>query len=296
MVDMGGMFKNCVSLTELKINDLETDSLVFAESMFHGCESLTRLDMSGMNMPNALYCNNMFNDCLFLEELHLPTIDSVVNMSRMFEDTGACGIYPTTIHGTINTQRCEDMSYMFAGSRVANYDIANEFNTENLKNAEGMFFDALVEEIDLSEWNTEKLENTKKMFASASHMEVCNMSGWNMQSLKTCESMFFACSNIEELTLGWDNATNIQNAAYLFKRCFTLGVLDVTCFNGAYFGDAREMFAECDHLTTIYADKLSADVSDRMFKYSSNLVGAVAYSEDLIDGRMANTDGYFTMR
>ena len=61
----------------------------------------------------------------------------------------------------------------------------------------------------------------------------------------------------------------------------------------------NRMFKSCSALTTIYAsDKFvitACEKDDKMFAGCTNLVGAVPYDENKVDGDMANyTTGYFT--
>ena len=296
VVDMSNLFKNCSSLTELDIKDLETDSLVLAKSMFQECSELVELNLSDVNMENVIDMDMIFSCCESLDNLYLPKTRDVMSLSRAFERVGKRSSYEACIHGLLETGECENMSYMFSESRIDDYSLVESFDTGKLKNVEGMFYNCNLYEADLSEWDTSNIQTTKNMFWSNAGLQSCNMDGWDMSSLNNCEGMFYLCTSIREINLGWKNVNNIQNAAYLFKKCYQMRSVDVSCFGGIKLGDARELFSCCERLTTVYGTSILSDVSDEMFEYCSELEGAVKYSEMLIDGDAANIDGYLTKR
>lgn len=294
VTDMSYLFSNCSSLTALPIQDLNTSSVVLAEAMFQGCSSLTSLDLSGMDLTNAVDMDYIFAECMSLDELYLPKTEAVMSLSHVFESVGRRSSYMTYIYGTLNTANCEDMSYMFNETRIYDYSFAQDFDTRNLKNAECMFANCGFNRIDLTQWDVSKLETTERMFYSDMIMIECNMDGWNVQSLKNCSHMFYLCTSLTDMELGWINIPDIQDASALFKECYQLQTVDVSLFKNVHFGDAREMFQYCENLITIYGESITSDVSDRMFDWCIKLVGAVEYSEFVVDGKMANTNGYFT--
>lgn len=292
VTDMSGMFQNCSNLKSLPIQHLKTDSVVLAPSMFEGCSSLAEMDLSELNMKNTIDMSKFMSGCSSVKLIKFPQTRDVQTLSRAFEFVGLSSQY-LTFEGELNTSNCEDMSYMFNRSSTHSYQFAENFDTSSLKNAEGMFYECGIMEIDLSKWNTSNLETTKQMFYMNQFMTKCNTSDWDMSSLKNCESMFYKCGNIREMDLGWTNVKDIQNAAYLFKFCFVVETIDISCFNGILIGDSREMFSDCYGLTTIYCDGFETDVSDNMFLECTELKG---FNEKRVDAIMATADGYFSAK
>ena len=89
----------------------------------------------------------------------------------------------------------------------------------------------------------------------------------------------------------------------MFYNCNALTTLDVSNFDTKNVTDMSEMFGYCHALTTIYASEkfvTTACGRDRywyMFADCANLVGAVSYDGNKVDGDMANyTTGYFTYK
>lgn len=293
--DMGNLFNNCNKLTEVAIEDIEMNSVVNAEAMFYECNALTEINMQNNDLTKATNLDYMFSHCSSVDKIYLPKTYNIKTMKYIFDSIGTLCDYKTDIIGTLNTQDCEDMSYMFKQSYCYDYKIAENFDTSSLKNAEGMFYNCSILDIDLSKWNTKNLQSTKAMFWSNMGLIDCNLDGWDVSSLETCEEMFMLCTSIIPV-LNWDNAQNVKNTRRMFRECISIDTLDVSFFNGNSFTNAIEMFAACERATKIYCTGFSADVSTDMFRYCFLLSGSKSYSEDKIDIQMANTNGYFTER
>jgi hypothetical protein len=295
VTDMSNLFNGCENLQDINLNELETDNVILANWMLKDCINLQNIDMSKVNLENAIEMQGLFSGCIRATNISIPKMRDVVSLSYMFENVGrSTPIDDFSICGNLNTQNCTDMSYMFSGSRFNDYSFVQNFNTTNLQNAEGMFFDCAAYDLDLSQWDVSKLKNAKKMFADSTFMRTCNTNNWNVQSLKTCEEMFYNCTSLDEIALNWVNVPNIQDASELFGACYSLQLVDISLFNEISIGDANGMFFNCYHLTTIICDKLTADVSDDMFKGCYELIGEVPYDETKVDISMANQNGYFS--
>lgn len=292
--DMSNLLKNCSSLQTFDIENLETDGVVLAEGMFEGCSSLIDLDMSGKNMKNAVDMDRMYAQCMSLNTLHLPQTESVMSLSGTFENVGSSSKYKTKIIGVLNTRQCEDMNYMFKNASIFDYEFVQNFNTDSLRTATGMFDGSCIENIDLSNWNVSKLEITEDMFARCMSLKNIKTEGWSVVSLKNCNGMFFYCTGIENIALRWINVPSvIQDSAHMFRNCFHLLTIDISCFDNVHFNNATEMFTGCESVTSIYANNFSADISDDMFLYCFEISGAMTYQENALDVGMANTNGYF---
>ena len=84
--DMGAMFRNCSSLTDLDVSGFDTRKVTTMGTMFSGCSKLSTLDVSGFDTKNVtdMYC--MFNKCSGLTTLNVSGFDTknVTNMREMF--------------------------------------------------------------------------------------------------------------------------------------------------------------------------------------------------------------------
>jgi surface protein len=294
LTDVSYMFKDCKSLASINLDDFETKSLKNAEGMFMGCVGLKQLDLSDFNLNNATNLSYLFSGCNSLNELVLPKMQNVKTLANCFEGVGSCSDYNAQITGTLNTPYLEDASYMFKNTRLYDYTVAESMETSNLINAEGMFYDCAISEINLTKWKTEKLQNVSKMFYSDSALSSINISGWDANLIDDCESMFYKCTSLGSIDLGWTNVSNITHLASMFKNCFHIRSIDLSCFDQAHMGDTTEMFENCEELTTIYGTGFKADVSDRMFLDCYELKGVKKYSKEAVTIEMANTEGYMT--
>lgn len=86
VTDMGAMFRNCSSLTDLDVSGFDTKKVTTMGTMFSGCSKLSTLDVSGFDTKNVtdMYC--MFNKCSGLTTLNVSGFDTknVTNMREMF--------------------------------------------------------------------------------------------------------------------------------------------------------------------------------------------------------------------
>lgn len=86
VTDMGAMFRNCSSLTDLDVSGFDTRKVTTMGTMFAGCSKLSTLDVSGFDTKNVtdMYC--MFNKCSGLTTLNISGFDTknVTNMREMF--------------------------------------------------------------------------------------------------------------------------------------------------------------------------------------------------------------------
>lgn len=86
VTDMGAMFRNCSSLTNLDVSGFDTRKVTTMGTMFAGCSKLSTLDVSGFDTKNVtdMYC--MFNKCSGLTTLNVSGFDTknVTNMREMF--------------------------------------------------------------------------------------------------------------------------------------------------------------------------------------------------------------------
>lgn len=114
---------------------------------------------------------------------------------------------------------------------------------------------------------------------------------------KSCYAWFYqfkALTSVEGLeNLNTGEVTNMNS---MFYGCEGLTTLDVNSFDVSKVTNTTSMFRSCTNLTTIYCDNTwEITTSGGMFLTSKNLLGAVAYNVDQVDGDMANPrTGYFT--
>ena len=112
VMDMGGMFGQCGSLTSLDISNFNTANVLDMSEMFTFCSSLTSLNVSNFNTENVSHMVGMFEACSSLTSIDLSNFNTanVVNMQRMF---ASCSSLTSLDLSNFNTAKVTDMIMMF---------------------------------------------------------------------------------------------------------------------------------------------------------------------------------------
>ena len=138
-------------------------------------------------------------------------------------------------------------------------------------------------------------------FRGCSNLKIEGIEYLNTENVTNMGCMFNDCSSLTTLDVSNFDTKNVTNMNKMFCECYELTTLDVSNFDTKNVTDMRWMFGFDSALTTIYAsDKFvttACEKGQNMFKYCTNLVGAVPYDENKIGKEMANyTTGYFTYK
>ena len=138
-------------------------------------------------------------------------------------------------------------------------------------------------------------------FRGCSNLKIEGIEYLNTENVTNMGCMFNDCSSLTTLDVSNFDTKNVTNMNKMFCECYGLTTLDVSNFDTKNVTDMRWMFGFDSALTTIYAsDKFvttACEKGQNMFKYCTNLVGAVPYDENKIGKEMANyTTGYFTYK
>ena len=270
-------FYTCGSLTDIEgIEYLNTTNVTDMSWMFCGCRALTTLDVSNFDTKNVTNMSNMFYGCEALTTLDVSNFDTknVTNMNWMFSD---CLALTTLDLSNFDTQNVTNMNCMFSDcSALTTLDVS-KFDTQNVTNMNNMFNNCKLTTLDVSKFDTKNMTNMSGMFQNCKALTTLDVSNFDTQ--------------------------NVTNMSGMFYNCNALTTLDVSNFDTKNVTDMSEMFGYCHALTTIYASEkfvTTACGRDRywyMFADCANLVGAVSYDGNKVDGDMANyTTGYFTYK
>ena len=271
-------FYTCGSLTDIEgIEYLNTTNVTDMSWMFCGCRALTTLDVSNFDTKNVTNMSNMFYGCEALTTLDVSNFDTknVTNMNWMFSDCLAL----TTL------------------------DLSN-FDTQNVTNMNCMFSDChALTTLDVSKFDTQNVTKMNNMFSTCKALTTLDVSKFDTKNVTNMSGMFQNCTSLTTLDVSKFDTQNVTNISGMFYNCNALTTLDVSNFDTKNVTDMSEMFGYCHALTTIYASEkfvTTACGRDRywyMFADCANLVGAVSYDGNKVDGDMANyTTGYFTYK
>lgn len=173
VTDLNGMFRGCVSLTELDLSGSNAEKVKNMGSMFYGCVALSNLNLSGFKTGSLTEMRYLFSSCQSLESLDLSgfNTENVTSMASMFSQ---CSSLRSLDLSSFNTSKVIGMDLMF-------------FNCTNL------------ESIDLSSFETENLHQMPHMFYSCTKLETLDLSSFATPNMTSMLSAFQNCKNLKTI-------------------------------------------------------------------------------------------------
>ena len=144
VTDMGSMFCNCSSLTNLDLQNFNTKNVMDMAFMFSNCSSLKELNLKNFNTTKVTDMAFMFSNCSSLKELNLNNFDTtnVTNMNSMFCN---CSSLKNLDLNNFDTTNVTNMNSMFCNcSSLKNLKIGDNFNTKNNPKVENMFYNCEI--------------------------------------------------------------------------------------------------------------------------------------------------------
>lgn len=173
VTDLNGMFRGCVSLTELDLSGSNAEKVKNMGSMFYGCVALSNLNLSGFKTGSLTEMRYLFFSCQSLESLDLSgfNTENVTSMASMFSQ---CSSLRSLDLSSFNTSKVIGMNLMF-------------FNCTNL------------ESIDLSSFETENLQQMPHMFYSCTKLEMLDLSSFATPNMTSMYCAFQNCKNLKTI-------------------------------------------------------------------------------------------------
>lgn len=173
VTDLNGMFRGCVSLTELDLSGSNAEKVKNMNRMFYGCVALSNLNLSGFKTGSLTEMRYLFSSCHSLESLDLSgfNTENVTSMVSMFSQ---CSSLRSLDLSSFNTSKVIGMNLMF-------------YNCTNL------------ESIDLSSFETENLQQMPHMFYSCTKLETLNLSSFATPNMTSMLSAFQNCKNLKTI-------------------------------------------------------------------------------------------------
>lgn len=173
VTDLNGMFRGCVSLTELDLSGSNAEKVKNMNSMFYGCVALSNLNLSGFKTGSLTEMRYLFSSCHSLESLDLSgfNTENVTSMVSMFSQ---CSSLRSLDLSSFNTSKVIGMNLMF-------------YNCTNL------------ESIDLSSFETENLQQMPHMFYSCTKLETLDLSSFATPNMTSMLSAFQYCKNLKTI-------------------------------------------------------------------------------------------------
>ena len=250
VTNMGGMFDECVSLTNLDLSYFNTSKATDMYNMFRGCSSLTSLDLSGFNTANVTDMNYMFFRCSSLKSLDLSSFNTsnVTNMDGMFQ---ICSSLTQLNLSSFNTSNVTNMKSMFYSCSSLTSLNLSKFNTSKVTDMSFMFQNcSSLTDLDLSGFNTSNVTEIFQMFSHCSSLTSLDLSSFNTSNVTSMNSMFNSCSSLTQLNLSSFNTSNVTSMNSMFYSCSSLKSLDLSSFNTSNVTSMNSMFKDCSKLQT----------------------------------------------
>lgn len=197
VTDLNGMFRGCVSLTELDLSGSNAEKVKKMGSMFSGCVALSNLNLSGFKTGSLTEMRYLFSSCQSLESLDLSgfNTENVTSMESMFFQ---CSSLRSLDLSSFNTSKVIGMNLMF-------------FNCTNL------------ESIDLSSFDTENLQKMANMFYSCTKLETLDLSSFATPNMTSMCSAFQNCKNLKTIYVTSAFTTDkVTEGSYAFAGCVNL--------------------------------------------------------------------------
>ena len=238
-------------------------------------------------------------DLTTIEGIENLNTDNVTNMGLIFTD---CSALKTLDLSRFNTKNVTNMSCMFEGcSALDKLDLSN-FDTKNVTGMFRMFYGCSnLITLNISKFDTKNVTDMRYMFMNCSALKTLDLSNFNTANVTDMCCMFEGCYALTTLDLSSFDTQNVRTMSGMFRDCSALTTLDLSSFGTQNAVSMYDMFRNCSAITTIYASENYVTTACRddsnMFLGCTNLVGAVPYDENNVDGDMANyTTGYFTYK
>ena len=333
VTDMSFMFFNCSAITTLDIAKFDTKNVTDMSFMFCSDPALTTIYASDKFVTTACKEDrNMFTSCANLVGA-VPYDENKVGKEMANYTTGYFTDIASKVaesyavfDGATNTLTFKHDTKKTAGAFALNegdnapgwYKSNDDGSNANI--IKKVVFDAsfanarptscykwfydctnltTIEGIEYL--NTENVTNMGWMFSACEALTILDVSNFDTKNVTNMRYMFSICFALTTLDVSNFDTQNVTNMSNMFSDCSALTTLDLSNFDTKNVTDMSWMFSFDTALITIYAsDKFvttACEKGQNMFKYCTNLVGAVPYDENKIGKEMANyTTGYFTYK
>jgi surface protein len=138
----------------------------------------------------------------------------------------------------------EDISYMFSycGNINNNITAVKSWDTSNIKNMEGMFYDCYDFNQPLDSWDTSSVINMSSMFGGCMSFNQ-NINSWDTSAVTNMESMFYECKKFDQPLDSWDTSSVID-MSHMFYNCARFNQ-NINSWNTAAVTNMKRMFFEC---------------------------------------------------
>ena len=224
VTNMGRMFQDARSITEVDLSSWDTSNVLRVQSMFQGAQSLTSVgNLSNWDMSNVDTMHSMFLGASSL--VSLPGIEywntsNVGTMQNLFADASSLTHINVSNWDTSSNQSTYSM---FRGTNIGTLDLSN-WNMSNTLSIARMFnaTSNLTSVGDLSGWDTSSVDDMRFVFQNATGLTSVNLVGWNTSNVTRMDSLFAGANQITSLDLSTWDTSNVVVMNNMFQNLASL--------------------------------------------------------------------------
>ncbi len=134
-----------------------------------------------------------------------------------------------------------DLSYMFRSTPISGNDSFKNWDTSRASRMDGMFFDAVNFNADISTWNTANVTNMVNMFSGAKAFNQ-PIGNWNTSKVTNMGAMFKDASSFNQPIGNWDTG-KVTNMGSMFSgaTAFNQPINTYTSANGQVHWDVSQV-------------------------------------------------------
>lgn len=114
----------------------------------------------------------------------------------------------------IDIREITDLSELFAGSSRQDFTGISKWDTSNVRNMSGMFFNMENFNEDISSWNVEQVEDMSYMFEGAVNFNQ-DISDWNTSKVINMRGMFYEAAAFNQDISSW-NTEKVEDMYDMF--------------------------------------------------------------------------------
>ena len=175
---------------------------------------------------------DLFRNMSSLEQIeNLSYLDTtgVTNISMMFNSAVALESLDLS---SFDTSAVTSMRDMFGQARsLQEIKGLDAFETEHVRNMEGMFRNTAVHELDLSSFDTSSVTDMFRMFAHTHNLKSLDLRGFDTRAVTNMEEMFWLADALTELDLSSFETPALTRMEAMFDGASALRKIDISSFD-----------------------------------------------------------------
>ena len=175
---------------------------------------------------------DLFRNMSSLEQIeNLSYLDTtgVTNISMMFNSAVALESLDLS---SFDTSAVTSMRDMFGQARsLQEIKGLDAFETEHVRNMEGMFRNTAVHELDLSSFDTSSVTDMFRMFAHTHNLKSLDLRGFDTRAVTNMEEMFWLADALTELDLSSFETPALTRMEAMFDGASALRKIDMSSFD-----------------------------------------------------------------